>query len=112
MEEAPRPGAPPSTDVQPQFSTSMPRARTDAAARMNDEQEARDDGRRLALPDPAMSRSPATASTQGRMTATRFEPTGPPHLPLVDDLGEGRGMRDLVEARVEEVRAEAEAEDE
>jgi hypothetical protein len=65
------------TETQPQFSTSMPRAMTEPAATMNTTSMRATTSADSRFQTPAIRRSPATSSTQGSVTATRFDATGP-----------------------------------
>ena len=98
--------------MQPQFSTSMPRAITEAAAPMNTTRQDRDDRGRLALPETRDQQHAGDGLDPGQEHGHEVRADGSEHLPLVDDLGEGGGVRDLVEARLEEEGAQGHAEDE
>ena len=71
------PAASLATDTQPQFTTSIPRASTDAAAARKTTSRSAITSAASRRQTPSTSSSPATSSTQGRVTAARFDGGGP-----------------------------------
>ena len=97
------------TEVQPQFSTSMPAGEDGDRGEVEGQEQGGDHEGGLAGPDPEEEEQTGHELHPGQDDAHQVREDGPAHLPLVDDLGEGRGGQDLVVGCVEEHGREPEA---
>ncbi len=99
------------TETQPQFCDVDAAGHDGAGGYDEDDQHEGDHERRLALPDARDQQQARDELDPGERHRDQVRGHGADHLPLVDDLRESRGARNLVEARVGEDRAEEEAEE-